>query len=836
MREGRHSDLEIRAREITGVFPDFGFAWKILGTSFLLQGRKEEALDSLLKAVNLLPADPALHSNLGLIYYESAGYEAAENHCRLALKYRPDDAIAHNNLGNILQTLGRLAEAEACFRRAIDLNPNVAEAHYNLGNALQALDRLDEAENCYRRALEIRPHYVDAYEKLGTIFKERGYLNEALASWKQSLRYKDWQEALKRLTHPLLIDSDLVRGPKYPTADFTEDQVQSLKHRIKLPLEPSYAELLEKKYLIPSERLATSCENDSSGDAAQSAAKKLRVVLIYPPLWQIPSADLDIKKGMPFGPPASFGDLDVTVELRTVTQGLLSIAAQAKNAGHSVSIYNLFDAPWIDIVSLIAATKADLYGISAYNSNRRGMGAVCAAIRQHHPETHITVGGPSATTLPLETLRYFREIDTVVIGESEETFMELLEQLSSKRPAVGIPGTAWRKDEDVTIGPARPLINDLDTLVSPFDYYSSNIVMTSRGCPSKCTFCANPVLWRNRLRFYSPEYCLDNFKKALARLQIPYLVIADDTFTAHRNRTVEICDAIIDNKINFIWDCSTRADAMDDELLRKMRLAGCQSICIGVESGSQEILNMMHKKTTPEMVLKVTRNARKYGMHVHYYMILVNRGETPDSINQSIDLIRSGRPNSYALTPLQFLPGTEDWEHVCKEQRLTQDILFRNDFPDLSVERGRKKDLETVLHYVLCGIGAINGFEYTIQEREAVLAHLPESPVVHLELANAYFRDGQFDKAATALYRAEDLGFPIGNMLLNQHACVCLARNQVDKALHYLESACQAFPDTTVKYNLDRLTSWIEDRSKGQAKKCMLIDSVQAQGFRHQPR
>jgi len=833
MRQGRYHDAETRARQMTKGFPDSGFAWKILGTSFLLQGRKKEALDPLLKAVSLLPEDPALHSNLGLIYYELASYDTAENHCRLALQFRADDVIAQNNLGNILQAQGRLDEAEACFRRAIDLNPNVAEAHFNLGYALQTLGRLDEAENCYRRTLEIRPHYADAYENLGNILKERGHLNAAMASWKLSLTYKeDWRKALERLTHPLLIDSDLVRGPKYHAANFTEDQVQSLKDRIKLPLEPSYAEMLEKKYSIPSDPLASSSENDSSGNTAQSAGKKLRIVLIYPPPWQISSADLDIRKGIPFGPPAStFGHLVVTKELKTVTQGLLSIAAQAKHAGHEVSVYNLFDAPWIDIVSLIAATKADVYGISAYNSNRRGLGAVCAAIRQHHPEAHITVGGPFPSTLPLETLRYYREIDTVVIGEGEETFMELLEHVGSDRPAIGIPGTAWRDSEDVVIGPERPFVKNLDTLVSSFDYYRSNFVMTSRGCPSKCTFCANPVLWRKRLRFYSAEYSLSSFKKALARLPVPFIIIADDTFTAHRNRTVKICDAIIDDKMNFIWDCSTRADAMDDELLRKMRLAGCQTICIGVESGSQKILNMMHKKTTPELILQVTRAARKYGMHVHYYMILGNRGETPGSINQSIDLIKVGRPNSYDLTPLQFLPGTEDWEHVCRKQGFTADILFRNDFSDLSVVRRRKKDFETVLQYVYCGIGTINGFEYTVQEREAVLGLLPELPIVHVELANAYFRHGLLDKAAAALLRAEDLGFPISNMLLNQHACICLARNQIDQALHYLEKACQSFPDTIVKSNLDRLTNWIENHAKGKAGKCMLIDSVQAQGF-----
>ncbi|MCK9294768.1 MAG: tetratricopeptide repeat protein [Desulfobulbaceae bacterium] len=157
MRQGCYAGVETHARKITERFPNFGYAWKMLGTSFLLQGRNEEALASLYKAVSLLPTDPDLHCNLGLIFYELACLETAENHCRLAVKFRPNDAIGHNNLGNILQAQGHIGEAESCFRRAIDINPDVAEAHYNLGYALQMLGRLDEAGNCYLRAIEIRP-------------------------------------------------------------------------------------------------------------------------------------------------------------------------------------------------------------------------------------------------------------------------------------------------------------------------------------------------------------------------------------------------------------------------------------------------------------------------------------------------------------------------------------------------------------------------------------------------------------------------------------------------------------------------------------------------------
>lgn len=833
MRQGRYEEAAHRAKGLTERFPDHGFGWKILGTCTLLLGRNGDALPLFLKAAGLLPDDPDIHCNIGIIYYELNQLNEAEYYCRYALKLRPNDAIAHNNLGNILSSLGRLDEAEACFRRAMENNPDLAQAHYNLGCTLQTLGRLEEAESCHRRAVAIRPSYEEAYASLGNVLKEMGRLDEALESWKLSLAHQeDWTNALQRLTNPLLMDGDLTRDPEYPAADAAEGQPHPSPRELSSHLAASSVESLDRKYRVPSHEHDGSAEAGALAKRDGNAPRPLRIVLIYPPLWQIPSADLNVPEGMPFGPPATAGGpVAISRELKTITQGVLSIAAQAKKAGHDVRVYNLFNAPWADIVALIAETGADVYGVSGYNSNRRGMGALCALIRQYHPHAHITVGGPFATTLPLETLRYYRAIDTVVIGEGEETFMELLDHIRSHRPAVGIPGTAWRNGDEVALGPLRPRISDLDTLASHFDYYSSNIVMTSRGCPSKCSFCGNPVLWGRKIRFYSTDYCIDMFRKALARLPVPYLMIADDTFTANQQRTLKMCDAIIGNKLDVLWSCSTRVDAMEDEVLHRMRRAGCQEIMIGVESGSPEILDRMHKGITPEMVLTVTRAAKKYGMLVHYYMIVINRGETPDTLQASIDLIRAGRPNSYDLTPLMFLPGTEDYGHLCQQQGLTSDIFFRNDFMDISVERKRKKDLDTVMQHVYCSIGTIGGYEYTVAEREAVATLLPDVPAVHVELANAYLRAGLFDKATAALTRADELGFPIGNIILNQHACSALARNQIDTSLDFLERACRSFPDSTVKGNYDKLMAWIDSRATGHVKPCLLCDSVRAQDF-----
>ena len=409
--------------------------------------------------------------------------------------------------------------------------------------------------------------------------------------------------------------------------------------------------------------------------------------------------------------------------------------------------------------------------------------------------------------------------------------MELLECLGSGRPAVGIPGTAWRNGEELAVGPPRSRINDLDSLASPFDHFTSQIVMTSRGCPSKCTFCGSFTTWGKKLRFHSPESCLDIFKKALARLPMPFIAIMDDTFTAHRRRAIAICDSIIENKMNFLWSCHTRVDSLDDELLRKMRLAGCQMISLGVESGSLEILKAMHKKITPEMVLEVTRNAQKYGMHVRYYMILLSRGETSETIQQSNDLIKAGRPDCYFSCPLAFFPGTEDWEILSEQQGLTPEIFFRNDFKELSVATNRHKELQDVLLHVACDIGAVYGFNYTVEEREAVVDRLPDLHSVHVELANAYYRAGRLDEAELSLNRAEELGFPIGDIIYNQRACIALSRGEVGNAITLLELAIQSRPNHVVMKNLKNLRTWADAPVNNRRKSPALNDSVLALDF-----
>src|SRR5262249_30056349 len=156
--------------------------------------------------------------------------------------------------------------------------------------------------------------------------------------------------------------------------------------------------------------------------------------------------------------------------------GLFALGAQALRAGHHVKVMNLSAFPWAQVEKVVASLDADLYGMSCWTANRRGVALTAEALRRAHPKAHIVVGGPHATPLAREMLAHPPAIDPVALGESEPAFLELIERLGDGRPTTGIAGTAWRDEGRVVVGPERASVGDLDTLASPHDYFDTHIV------------------------------------------------------------------------------------------------------------------------------------------------------------------------------------------------------------------------------------------------------------------------------------------------------------------------------------------------------------------------
>ena len=199
-QNGRFSEAEKLAVEITQAFPRHQFAWKVLGTVLGATGKKSEAVDANQTAVAISPQDAETRSNLGTALKELGRLDEAEASYKQAIAFKPDYAEAHYNLGITRKELGRLDEAEASYKQAIALKPDYAGAHSNLGNTLQELGRLDEAEASYKQAISLKPDYAEAHSNLGVTLQELGRLDEAEASYAQAIALKpDYAEAHSNL-------------------------------------------------------------------------------------------------------------------------------------------------------------------------------------------------------------------------------------------------------------------------------------------------------------------------------------------------------------------------------------------------------------------------------------------------------------------------------------------------------------------------------------------------------------------------------------------------------------------------------------------------------------
>ncbi|MFH1350105.1 MAG: radical SAM protein, partial [Pseudomonadota bacterium] len=495
----------------------------------------------------------------------------------------------------------------------------------------------------------------------------------------------------------------------------------------------------------------------------------------------------------------------------TMPYGLLSLAAQAKRAGHDVIPLNLFTFAWGDVIGIIRGLPADLYGLSCFTGNRRGTLSVSRLIRDIHPKAFIVVGGPHATALPGEMLEHCEAIDGVVIGEGEETFNELVERIDRGDPVRGLAGMALRTDHGVEIGPSRKRIDDLDSLASPYDYYEGNMVITSRGCPGNCTFCGSPAMWGKEVRFHSAGYIVDMLERMVNTQEQKVIFIKDDTFTASRKRVIEICEGIVKRRLNFLWSCDTRVDMLDEEVLFAMRGAGCQRISMGVESASPEILKTINKRITPEKIAAATRMAKKFGFQIRYYMMAGNRGESAETLQASVDFILAAKPNQFLFSFLSLYPGTAEFYIAEGAGLASREMFFSKDL--LSFTHFQTKDwsppLRELVEWLNTHPGVRDFWDHSIEERERILELFPDLPAAHMDLGGAHYQAGNLDEAEGHVHRSIDMGYPLPGTGFNYLACIAARRGNLRKAVGYLGQAMESGIHEVVERNLQLLREYL---------------------------
>lgn len=539
----------------------------------------------------------------------------------------------------------------------------------------------------------------------------------------------------------------------------------------------------------------------------------MRIALLYPPPWKIPARGEapDVHGG---GPPADFREGDLDADFYQTPYGLLSLGAQAVRAGHRVKVLNLSGFAWSRVEEVIAALDADVFGLSCWTANRRGVALVAREIRRRHPEASIVIGGPHATPLAREMLTHHPEIDCVTLGESDLTFAELVERVQEGKSLEGLAGAIVRTPKGLVAGPKRENVRDLDTLECPHRYYATHIVMTSRGCPWACTFCGAETSWGRGFRGHSTPYVLDMLEAALARVRVRMIQVKDDTFTTNKKRVLELCRGIRERKLNFLWSCDTRVDVLNEELLYEMRLAGCERLSLGVESGSQRILDAIHKNISVDEIVEAAEMAKRYGVQVRFYMMLGNRGETAETFRETLAFLERAKPHQYIFSCLSVYPGTADFHEATRAGWLSPETYFTGDFQELKVPfDASEQDTALLNAWFATNNGLREAYRPSVEECRRVLERLGEHHAAYLDLAGACYRTSDLEGAERAARRAIELDHPTPGLAYNYLACVALLRNDIGGMQDHFMTAARLDPQHDVLIrNVEAARAWFRTR------------------------
>jgi anaerobic magnesium-protoporphyrin IX monomethyl ester cyclase len=337
--------------------------------------------------------------------------------------------------------------------------------------------------------------------------------------------------------------------------------------------------------------------------------------------------------------------------------GLAYLAAVLEEAGIDVRITDGSRGMSLaEVVGELKEYEPDVVGISCTTPTFADAIDLAEAVRRALPGAITVLGGAHVTAIPQKAL--LEEVfDVGVIGEGEMTLLELVREVEDRGrlDKVGldkIAGLAFRRDGEVVLTPPRQRIQDLDSLphparhlLPPLSAYRPTpasyrelplaVMMTSRGCPFKCTFCDRGV-FGNYTRGHSPERVLDEIEELIYRYGAREIRFFDDTFTFSRKRVARVCEMIIERNLRFPWTCLTRVTAVDKDLLRLMKEAGCWQVLYGLESGDPRMLKILRKDATVEQNEQAVRWALEVGLGVRGDFIIGTPGETMESLENTL--------------------------------------------------------------------------------------------------------------------------------------------------------------------------------------------------------
>jgi len=380
--------------------------------------------------------------------------------------------------------------------------------------------------------------------------------------------------------------------------------------------------------------------------------------------------------------------------------GLAYCAAVLREHGHEVEILDalVLGVRFPKLRKLLAKKRPDVVGLSTYSPTRYECFRTARVVKQVLPEAVVVTGGPHVSAVPEDTLNEVPEVDYCVRGEGEEGLLELISVLVDGGDPSLVANVSGRRDDGTVFHACdRDNIQDLDALphpardLMPMRQYGTRMpstmnlattLLTSRGCPARCTFCTRD--WFSReTRFHSPERMADEVEQIITDHGIRGIIFQDDTFTLNKRRIRAFCEEIQRRELKFDWLATTRVDCIKPDLLREMKAAGCKVLTFGAESMNPETLRWLKKGFNVDQVRQAVEWCNEIGLTVRCSYLIGVGEETEEQVMRSVRLARELKVSKLkANVGLSVYPGTPLYEQAMDAGILPRDYSYARGWED----------------------------------------------------------------------------------------------------------------------------------------------------------
>lgn len=321
-------------------------------------------------------------------------------------------------------------------------------------------------------------------------------------------------------------------------------------------------------------------------------------------------------------------------------------------------------AVWSPLRQALATFQPDVVGITTMTIQYASALQTARIVKEWNRDCVVMMGGPHASVMPRLMIDW-PHTDIVVKGEGEDAFLEILKRLHvNRRDVEGIPGVITKNNSGDAETPPQEVdrLDDLpfpdrSALMKPESYSPEDmgLILTSRGCPYHCSYCSN---FTRKTRFRSVANVLAEVGEVQKVYGTKQFMFKDDSFTLRRERVADFCRQIVEQRIDMLWECTTRLDLLDDGLMSLMKRAGCNRVGVGIESGDDEMLSVYNKRLTKQQIRERVKVLQRSGIFWTGYFMMALPMEREEQVLKTLEFMTELKPSYAAIGVYKPYPGT----------------------------------------------------------------------------------------------------------------------------------------------------------------------------------